>query len=124
MRKVIQTGNPAYTIFKSFYGIATGFILSNDKLFKNTDPIQSALNELKDSKLIDQSGINLLDRCFNRSSHESLELSSMNKLLGHPEIQTLEGIDKLRSRTDAVVEAVRQKISDLLSSMKMNFIHQ
>lgn len=56
-------------------------------------------------------------------SQESLELSSISKLVGHPDIQTLDGIDKLRNRTFQHNPIDHQEICDLISSAKKNFIY-
>ncbi|KAF5278532.1 hypothetical protein FQR65_LT15645 [Abscondita terminalis] len=57
-----------------------------------------------------------------REPFESQELCSMAKLCGHPDIQSLQGIDKLRSRTLQENLVSYSDVNLLLCSMKSNFI--
>ncbi|QPB73986.1 RdRp [megalopteran chu-related virus 119] len=124
IRKVRQLGNPAYTIFKNFDGIATGYIMTRDKTFRNSDPLNNVLEEMISTKYLKRSDISILNNVFNHSEHEALEMSAMAKLLGHPAIDTFAGIDKLRLRTLKRNEIKREEVSDLISSIKKNFIEQ
>lgn len=122
VRKVKSLGNQSYTLFKNFDGIATGYILAQDKTLKNTDPIKNVLAELMSCKIITRRDKVLLERCFNREKHESLEMSAMSKLVGHPDIDSVKGLNKLRGRTFKPNEVDRQEVADLISSMVKNFI--
>lgn len=118
-----ENDNQAYTIFKNFDGIVSGIILKEEKHFDNSNPLDTILNELISTRLVSGYHIRLLKTIFQGTSHELLELSAMSKLLGHPDIQSSVGIDKLRLRVSKRNEANREDIVDLLSSMKKNFIH-
>lgn len=122
--QVADHGNLSYTIFKSLDGIASAQILSREKLFDNSSPFFDMINELVDQRLLRPSSVRFLEEIFSGSEQEVIELSSLSKLLGHPNIDTFKGLTKLRSRAVQRNEIPREDVITLINSMKKGFIHQ
>ena len=120
--KIDEFDNQAYTIFKNFDGISSAYILAQETYFKNDLVLNDLLSELSRDRLLRGRDFYVLERIFKRTPHESIEFSAMSKLCGHPAIDTLLGIDKLRLRTTQVNEIRHEDVSLLICSMKENFI--
>lgn len=118
---LIVNHNKSYSLFKNFDGIVSGKILCNEKLFDNSQQYMNVLHELVEDKLITRYRLKRLLRLFVGPPHVLIELSALSKLLGHPDIESLFGIDKLRKRTFKENPVSHAEVSSLLSAMKFNF---
>jgi hypothetical protein len=120
-RKVNQLHNQAYELFKTFDGLATALILKEKDTFKNDGPIQSIITNLLRSKVITQLDKLELFRIFQGATYELTELSGMSKLLGHPDIDTPAGLNKLRIRVSKPNIVSVEKVAELLGVIKMRY---
>lgn len=121
---VVKKGNKAYNFFKAFDGISTSLIMYHRDVIVNTDLLNFLRDSLLDTKNCTLGQWNRVLTIFGNGGPETLEFSGMSKLLGHPDIDTIQGIKKLRERTMRRNEVSREKVSELLCFMKENFCHR
>jgi hypothetical protein len=120
-KKVNNLGNQAYELFKTFDGIATALILEGKDTFKNDGPIQNIISTLVQSKAITQLDKLEILRIFQGGTLELIELSGMSKLLGHPDINTPAGLNKLKIRVSQPNIVSIGKVTELLGVIKIKY---
>lgn len=98
-------------------------MLKQDK-FKNINPIKFLSQSIITEKICTQSKLNQLIKLFGEGDQETIELSGLSKLVGHPDIQTIRGVLKLRKRTMDANIVTKDKVQELLNSLKKRFCQQ
>jgi hypothetical protein len=120
-RKVNQLHNQAYELFKTFDGLATATILKEKDTFKNDGPIPNIITNLLRNKIITQLDKLELLRIFQGATYELIELSGVSKLLGHPDIDTPAGLNKLKIRVSKPNIVSVEKVAELLGVINMRY---
>lgn len=121
---VTDKGNESYELFKSFDGISAALVLKYKDVFANDDPLTFLRESPLESRICTPGQWEFLITQFGDGTPETMEFSGLSKLLGHPDIDTVSGLIKLRQRTMVPNYVSREKVNELLCFMKENFCRQ
>lgn len=123
-KHVMKYGNKAYTFFKNMDGLCAGLVLKQEGHFVNDTPFNTIEQSIEEDNICSSRELNNFITFLSAGPTETMELSGLSKLLGHPDINTLMGIDKLRKRTFQPNPVDHKSVELLLASLKYNFIRQ